>query len=50
MMFSMFVLWMIAFIGIFLRRRWTIAVVLIALAWTGVLLRLHMSYDIPLNF
>jgi len=50
MMFSMFVLWIVAFIGVFLRRRWTTGVVLVALVWTGVLLRLHMSSDIPLNF
>jgi len=49
-MFSMFVLWMIAFIGVLLRRRWTIPVVLVSLVWTGVLLKLHMSSDIPLNF
>ena len=48
-MFSMFVLWMIAFIGVFLRRRWTIVVV-VTLVWTGVLLKLHMTSDIPLNF
>ena len=49
-MFSMFVLWMIAFIGVFLRKRWTIAVVLVSLVWSAVLLKLHMSSDIPLNF
>lgn len=49
-MFSMFVLWAIAFIGVFLRKRWTIPVVLVTLAWTAVLLKLHMSSDIPLNF
>ncbi len=49
-MFSMFVLWMIAFVGIFLRWRWTVGVVLIALVWTVVLLKLHISSDIPLNF
>jgi hypothetical protein len=50
MMLSMFVLWIVAFIGVFLRRRWTIPVTLVTLAWTVVLLRLHMSSDIPLNF
>ena len=50
MMFSMFALWVIAFVGVFLRKRWTIAVVLVTLVWTAVLLRLHMSSDIPLNF
>lgn len=49
-MFSMFVLWAIVFIGIFMHRRWTIPVALGAMAWTLVLLRLHMSSDLPLNF
>ena len=50
MMLSMFVLWIVVFAGVFLRRRWTIPVVLVTLVWTLVLLRLHMSSDIPLNF
>ncbi len=50
MMLSMFVLWIIVFAGVFLRRRWTIPLTLVTLAWTAVLLRLHMSSDIPLNF
>jgi hypothetical protein len=50
MMFAMFALWIVAFIGVFLHRRWTIPVALVALAWSAVILRLHMSSDIPLNF
>jgi hypothetical protein len=50
MMFAMFVLWIVAFLGVFLHRRWTIPVTLAALVWTAVILRLHMSSDIPLNF
>lgn len=50
MMFAMFALWIAAFLGVFLHRRWTIPVALVALAWTAVILRLHMSSDIPLNF
>jgi hypothetical protein len=50
MMFAMFVLWIAALLGVFLHRRWTIPVALVALAWTAVILRLHMSSDIPLNF
>lgn len=50
MMLSMFVLWIVAFVGVFLRKRWTIPVTLVTLVWTVVLLRLHMSSDIPLNF
>jgi hypothetical protein len=49
-MFSMFVLWIIAFIGVFLRQRWTTAVVIAALVWTVVLLNLHITSSIPLNF
>ncbi|MDP1878585.1 MAG: hypothetical protein Q8M17_13635 [Actinomycetota bacterium] len=50
MMFSMFVLWIAVFAGIFLRWRWTVGLVLVTLAWTVVLLRLHISSPIPLNF
>lgn len=50
MMFAMFVLWIVAFLGVFLHRRWTIPVALVALVWTAVILRLHMSSDIALNF
>lgn len=50
MMFAMFALWVVAFAGIFLRQRWTIPVVLATLVWTVVVLRLHISSDIPLNF
>ena len=49
-MFSMFVLWFIAFVGIFLRRGWVIPLVIVALVWTVLLLRLHMTDPIPLNF
>ncbi len=34
-MSSMFVLWMITFIGVFLRQHWTIAAVVVTLVWTG---------------
>lgn len=50
MMFSMFALWIIVFIGIFLRQRWVTPLVLVTLAWTLVLLRMHMTDPIPLNF
>lgn len=50
MMFAMFVLWMAVFVGIFLKWRWTVAVVLIALVYTVLILRLHISDPIPLNF
>lgn len=50
MMLSMFVLWTIVFVGIFVRRRWVIPVSLVTIIWTVVLLRLHMTDPIPLNF
>jgi hypothetical protein len=50
MMFSMFALWIAVFAGILTRQRWTVALVLVTLVWTVVLLRLHISSDIPLNF
>ena len=49
-MLSMFVLWLIVFIGIFLRKKWVPALVIVSLVWTVVLLRLHMTDPIPLNF
>jgi hypothetical protein len=49
-MFAMFVLWIAAFVGVFLRKRWTTGLVIAALIWTAVLLKLHISSSIPLNF
>ena len=49
-MLSMFILWIVVFIGIFRGWRWTPFLVLATLAWTLVLLRLHMTSDIPLSF
>jgi len=50
MMLSMFVLWAIVFIGIFLRQRWVTPLVLATIVWTLVLLTMHMTDPIPLNF
>lgn len=50
MMLSMFVLWTIVFIGIFLRKRWVTPLVIVTLGWTLVLLSMHMTDPIPLNF
>lgn len=50
MMLAMFVLWALAFVGIFRRWRATVPTVLVALVWTVVVLRLHMTSGIPLNF
>ena len=50
MMLSMFVLWIIVFAGTFLRKRWVTPLALVTIAWTLVLLKLHMTDPIPLNF
>lgn len=49
-MLSMFILWIVVFIGIFRAWRWTPLLALGTLAWTLVLLRLHMTSEIPLSF
>ena len=49
-MLSMFVLWIVVFVGIFRGWRWTPILALATLGWTLVLLRLHMTSDIPLSF
>ena len=49
-MFSMFLLWAVAYAGIFLRKRWAIPLTVLTLVWTLVLLKLHMTNPIPLNF
>ncbi|MFZ4485481.1 MAG: hypothetical protein ACOYO9_02720 [Candidatus Nanopelagicales bacterium] len=50
MMFSMFVLWIVVFAGISRRARWTIPVAVVTMLWSLVLLKLHMTDPIPLNF
>lgn len=49
-MLSMFVLWIVAFVGVFLKWRYTPAIVIVTLIWTLILLRAHMTSAIPLNF
>ncbi len=49
-MFLMFFFWGAAYVGVFLHKRWTIPVALVALAYTLVMLRVHMTDTIPLNF
>ena len=49
-MLLMFLLWIAAFVGVFVRWRWTPALVIVSLLWTLFLLRSHMTSDIPLNF
>lgn len=50
MMLAMFVLWLIVFVGAFRRWRATIPLALVTLVWTAIVLRLHMTSDLPLNF
>ena len=49
-MFSMFVLWIVVFVGIYRRWKATPLLALASLAWTIVLLNVHMTDPIPLNF
>lgn len=49
-MLSMFVLWIVAFVGVFRGWRWTPILVLVTLGWTLVLLRFHMTSDLGLEF
>jgi hypothetical protein len=50
MMLSMFILWIIVFVGIFVGQRWATPLAIVTIAWTLVLLRMHMTDPIPLNF
>ncbi len=45
-----FLLWIIVFIGIFWRQRWTLPLGLIGLVATVVFLKMNMDSTIPLNF
>ncbi len=49
-MLSMFVLWILVFVGVFRQRKWVLPLTIVALIWTAVLLRLHMTDPIPLEF
>lgn len=49
-MFSMFVLWIAVFVGVMQQRKWVIPLTLVALVWTLILLRLHMTSALPLEF
>jgi len=49
-MLSMFLLWIAVFLGIFFRKKWVPPLAVVSLIWTLVLLRLHMTDPIPLNF
>lgn len=49
-MLLMFLLWIVVFIGIARNWRWTPVLALATLALTVVLVRVHMTSPIPLNF
>jgi hypothetical protein len=49
-MFLMFVVWLVVFVGIFRGWRWTPLLALANLAYTLLVLRIHMTDPIPLNF
>lgn len=50
MMLSMFVIWIVVFLGAFRKARWTVPLAVVNLVWTLVLLKMHMTDPIPLNF
>jgi hypothetical protein len=49
-MFLMFVVWLVVFIGIFRGWRWIPLLALANLGYTLLVLRIHMTDPIPLNF
>ena len=49
-MFLMFVIWIVVFIGVFRGWRWTPLLALANLGYTLLVLRVHMTDPIPLNF
>jgi hypothetical protein len=49
-MLLMFVIWLVVFVGIFRGWRWTPLLALANLAYTLLVLRIHMTDPIPLNF
>ncbi len=49
-MFLMFLVWLVVFVGIFRGWRWTPLLALANLAYTLLMLRIHMTDPIPLNF
>mgnify|MGYP006278627603 CR=1 FL=1 len=50
MMFSMFLVWIVVFVGAALHKKWTIPLTIANFVWTLVLLKMHMTDPIPLNF
>lgn len=49
-MFLIFVLWAVTYVGIFLHKRWTIPMALVSIVYTLAMLRYHMTDPIPLSF
>ena len=46
----MFALWMIVFVGVFRYRSWVIPLAVVAIIWSVLVLRIHMTSPIDLNF
>jgi hypothetical protein len=49
-MLLMFVVWLVVFIGIFRGWKWVPLLAIANLAYTLLVLRIHMTDPIPLNF
>lgn len=50
MMLAMFVLWLIVFLAAFRRWRLTVPLALVTLLYTLVILKSHMTSELPLSF
>lgn len=50
MMLAMFLLWLVVFVGAFRRWRVTVPLALVTLIYTLVMLKSHMTSELPLNF
>lgn len=49
-MFLIFILWAVTYVGIFLHKKWTIPMAVVSIVYTLVMLRFHMTDPIPLSF
>jgi hypothetical protein len=49
-MFLIFVLWAVTYVGIFLHKKWTIPMAIVSILYTLAMLRFHMTDPIPLSF
>ena len=49
-MISMFALWIVVFILGAKRSKWALPLAIVTIVWSTILLRLHMTDPIDLNF